>query len=102
VRAAALQSTDDIRAFQKTVSRSLFGRHLYGCFRRCALSVEGVLQLSMVGRALPEGGDKEQEAALGKHKEALTTPHTTPSGLLRRARNFARTWYEKFGRQTDY
>jgi hypothetical protein len=82
--------------------RNLLVRSLHGVLKSVGTSRSGLLQLSYIARALPEGGPRECDKALAKHQEALTSEHSTPPDLLARARLFAKSWYGQFGKETDF
>lgn len=70
-------------------------RFLRGCLSNCVLTHDGALQMSYIGRALPEGGPKKCAEALAKHKSALTSSVPMSPEILERARLWAVSWSRK-------
>lgn len=67
---------------------------LQGRLRSLVDSDVKAVQMSYLGRALPEGSPGVQQKALRAHFEALTSRHRTDPELLRRAEEFGLAWGE--------
>jgi hypothetical protein len=71
---------------------NLLVKFFRGHLRDCLSTRERAVQVSMLGRALPEGSRKTLRSSLNKHYEAMTTEHKTPDWVLERATEFAWEW----------
>lgn len=68
---------------------------LKGNLSHCWATKLGALQLSMVGRALPEGNLIVLNKALASHETNLTTTFTTSNDILESAVEYAFNWGKK-------